>query len=96
MHARFIGKLSACLLVSALAACENSTLVGDGCEWVPQPPQLYLCLPGETVTVDDNLIAPCDAFTKDTGDFIIEYQELGEDNCGWKIPSPYVTPPVDE
>ena len=83
---RFIAISRLGLLISVLSGCVSSTPVGNGCEWVDQPPPLTLCEPGQTVTVDENLISSCDAFTRPTGDWVLGVAEQGREVCGWKAP----------
>lgn len=73
-------------LALLLAACGGARVVGDGCEWVPPPPRPDLCEPGQDPNVDENLIAECTALTKPAGDWWLEIDKLGQENCagsGW-------------
>ena len=76
-----------CLCLIGLAACASSPdLPGDGCEWVPPPPRLELCEPGEDPQVDENLIGQCTALTRPVGDWILALTTQGREVCrgrGW-------------
>lgn len=69
-----------------LAACASRPLPAPGCEWLPPPPSLGLCKPGEAPEVDENLIADCTALTAPVGDWLLTLAEDGRENCpgsGW-------------
>lgn len=80
---KFIVKFGICLSLSALSACETSTPVGNGCEWVDPVPRLELCKPGQQVTVDEGLVANCTALTRPVGDWLLELAAQGAKHCSW-------------
>lgn len=82
---KFMLKSSAFLFLIVLAGCASSTPVGDGCEWIPQPPPLELCSPLQDPAVDGNLIGECTSLTKDLGDWLLGVAEQGQEVCRWKF-----------